>query len=649
MASSLAIFSSTLHHFRSSSSTTTTSTPSHKNPPHSRSSESSLINDLIHNFNSPYELRQLHAHVIKTNTCLSSTLSISRVASVCALTPSFSYAHKIFQQEGKSDSIVEWNSCLRAFAESDCPRDAIALLYQLRHHNVFPDAFTCSFVLKACTQLLDLSHGKIVHAIIEKLGLRSNIFLQNTLVLLYALCGAMDDASLLFEKMPKKDIVTWNIMITQLAKQKDVDLAYEVFLKMPERSVRSWTAMIAGFVQCGKPKDAISLFTEMEKVGMEPNEVTLVAVLAACADLGALDLGMRIHEQSDRNGYRKNVKICNTLIDMYIKCGCLEAAMRVFDGMDQQQRTVVSWSAMIHGLAMHGQAEKSLNLFSTMTQLRRIKPNSVTFIGLLHACSHMGLINEGRKFFASMTNDYGITPRIEHYGCMVDLFSRGGLLQEAHEFIKNMPIKPNSVIWGALLGGCKLHKNVELAEEVIKHLSELDPSNDGYYVVLSNIYADLKRWGDVARMRKMMRDVGVKKTPGWSSISVNGVVHEFSAGGDEGHPESEKIFEMWEEMLKIMKLKGYVPNTSVVLLDMEENEKVKVVCRHSEKLALVFGLMKTPNGGDPIRIMKNIRVCEDCHNAFKIISEIVDREIILGDRNRFHCFRQGLCSCHDYW
>ncbi|XP_059633194.1 pentatricopeptide repeat-containing protein At5g66520-like [Cornus florida] len=608
---------------------------------HSPASESLRI-DLLHKFNSPFELKQVHAHIIKTNTH-HSILPLTRVGFVCAFTSSFEYAHQIFEHVDKPEIFV-WNSCLKELAQGDSPNDAILLFYQMIQYNICPDTFTCSFVLKACSQLLDLLHGRIVHGFIEKLGFQSNLFLQNTIVHLYASCGAMADARLLFDKMSQRDTVTWNIMITQLVKREDIEGAYALFSEMPERSVRSWTSMIAGFVQCGKPKEAVELFTEMEEAGLSPNEVTVVAVLAACADLGSLDLGRRIHEYSNISGFGRNTRICNTLIDMYIKCGCLEAASRVFG--DMEERTIVSWSAMIQGLAMHGQAEEAMRLFDKMIRIG-VKPNGVTFIGILHACSHMGLINQGRMFFSSMTRDYGIIPKIEHYGCMVDLFSRAGLLQEAYEFIMNMPIKPNGVVWGALLGGCRVHKNIELAEEAIKHLLELDPANDGYYVVLSNIYAEAKRWEDTARLRKLMRDRGVKKTPGWSSISVDGMVHEFVAG-DETHPQAEEIFQMWEKLFGKMKLKGYVPNTSVVLLDVEESEKEKVLFRHSEKLALVFGLMKTPTG-TPIRIMKNLRVCEDCHAALKLISEIVQREIVVRDRNRFHCFKDGSCSCGDYW
>ncbi|GMN56190.1 hypothetical protein TIFTF001_025295 [Ficus carica] len=614
------------------------STSSHDHP------RSDHLLPLLHSFNSPFELKQLHAHLVKSSFPLS-LLPLSRVASVCALsTAAFSYAQLIFQRVEGPSEIVLWNSCLKHFAQSDSPYDAVALFYRLREFDVFPDSFTLSFVLKACLRLSDIENGRIVHGYVEKLGFCWNLFLLNSIVHLYASCGEMGDARFVFDKMPQRDVVTWNIMTTQLIKRGDVGEAYDMFVEMPERNVRSWTLMIAGFVQCGKPKEAVALFLEMEKAGVDPNEATVVVVLAACADLGDLFLGRRIHENWNRIAFGSNVRVSNTLIDMYVKCGCLEDARGVFDKMED--RTVVSWSAMIAGLAMHGKAEEALELFSTMIQVG-MKPNGVTFIGLLHACSHMGLVDQGRKFFASMTRDYGIVPRIEHYGCMVDLLSRASLLREAHEFIMNMPINPNGVVWGALLGGCKVHKNIALAEEAIRHLAVLDPLNDGYYVVLSNIYAEAERWEDAARVRKLMRDRGVKKTPGWSSITVEGTVHEFVAG-DESHPQAMEIFQMWGKLLEKMKKRGYVPNTSVVLLDMEEVEKEKFLYRHSEKLALVFGLLNM-EPGTPIRIMKNLRVCEDCHAAFKLISAIVHREIVVRDRNRFHCFEDGSCSCRDYW
>ncbi|XP_061346479.1 pentatricopeptide repeat-containing protein At4g21065-like [Gastrolobium bilobum] len=594
------------------------------------------------NFNTPFELKQAHALLIKTNASLSN-LPLTRVALVCALTPSFSYAHQILHRS-EIPEIVTWNTCLKIFAESDSPQHAIFLFRRLRQMGTLPDHFTCSFVLKACTHSLDIVNGRIVHGYVEKLGFQSNLILQNMVIHLYAMCGEMGDARLLFDKMTQRDVVTWNIMISQLIKVGDVGGAYELFSLMPQRNVRSWTSMISGFVQCGKSEEAVDLFLEMEREGLNPNVVTVVAVLAACADLGDLEFGRNVHWLAIQNGFRGNVHVCNTLIDMYVKCGCMEEGYKVFDAM--RERSVVSWSIMIAGFAVHGKGEKALELYGEMIR-SGIKPNHVTFTGLLHACSHMGLVDKGREFFTIMTQDYGIEPKIEHYGCLIDLFSRAGLLKEAHEVILNMPMSPNGVIWGALLGGCRLHKNTELAEEAMRHISKLDPLNDGYYVVLSNIYAEAGKWEEVAKIRILMKNRGVKKTPGFSRITIDGVVHEFVAG-DETHPQAEQIFEMWAKLLVKMKVQGYIPNTSLVLLDVEDEQKVKFLFRHSEKLALVYGLMNT-KPGMPIRIMKNLRVCEDCHVAFKLLSAIENREIVLRDRNRFHCFKNGICTCKDYW
>ncbi|KAG0481417.1 hypothetical protein HPP92_012275 [Vanilla planifolia] len=573
-------------------------------------------------FSSFSHLQQIHSLFVKSGTPIS-TLSFSQIAAVCALSsPSaFSYARLVFQRSEGSPEIILWNSQLKTLSASS-PLDALLLFARLLFSDVLPDNFSCSFALKACSQLPNALC--IVH--------------------MYSSCRAMEDACLMFDKMPRRDVVSYNIIITRFTKEGRMELARNLFNQMPTRSIRSWTALIAGYVQWKNPKEAVQLFLQMEATGMKPNEVTAVAILAACADLGALDLGKRIHEYSNRLGYLSNVRVSNTVIDMYIKCGCVENARNVFDSMTE--RTVVTWSTMIGGHAIHGQGKDALKLFGEM-KTSGCEPNPITFVGLLHACSHMGLLEEGRRFFASMKKDYNIEPEIEHYGCMVDLFSRAGLLDEALVFIRKMPIKPNSVVWGALLGGAGVHNRIDIGEEAIRHLVVLDPSNDGYYVVLSNIYANAGRFEDAARVRCLMRDIGVKKTPGWSTIAVDGVLHEFVAG-ESDHRQIEAIYKHWDELLMELRLKGYVPDTSAVLLDMEERDKEAVLYRHSEKLAVVFGLMSTPPG-TTIRIMKNLRVCCDCHAALKLISEVTKREIIVRDRNRFHSFRDGSCSCREYW
>ncbi|OEL38370.1 Pentatricopeptide repeat-containing protein [Dichanthelium oligosanthes] len=472
---------------------------------------------------------------------------------------------------------------------------------------------------RACARLGHIRAGRAVHGVSAKLALLSgSTLLPNALLHLYASSPGehhLQLARLLFDTMLARDAASYNILLTALAARGHVAEALELFDEMPEPNVRSWTALIAGFAQSGRAGDALRVFRDMEDSGVAPNE-----------------------------GYCGNVLLCNAAIDMYVKCGCVDAARAVFDRMGD--RTVVSWSAMICGHAMHGEGEKALKLFAAM-RWRNVSPNGVTFVGLLQACSHMGLVDEGRAFFESMEKDHGIAPEIEHYGCMVDLLSRAGRLQEALEFINGMPVEPNSVVWGALLGGARLHRNVEVGEEAIRRLAVLDPGNDGYYVVLSNIYADAGHWEDVARVRRDMKLRGVKKTRGWSTISVDGTVHEFTAG-DCTHQQAKTICDTLDGLLDEARRRGYVPDTSVVLLDVDDGEKERVLTRHSEKLAVAFGLMTTPPG-TTLRVMKNLRVCSDCHAAMKLISEIAAREIVVRDRNRFHCFKNGVCSCRDYW
>ncbi|KAL4185768.1 hypothetical protein AMTRI_Chr10g7610 [Amborella trichopoda] len=619
----------------------------HEKSPRNTDSEDHVTH-LLYNFKAPFELKQVHSHIIKNN--LSPTiLPLNKVGHICSLsTPvslsnNFDYARKIFESVDKPEIII-WNSILKDLATGDNPREAILLFTKLRFHDILPDTFGCSFVLKACSLLLSLYTGKIIHGFVLKSGFGPDIFVQNTLIHMYACCGVMGASNQIFHKMDQRDVITYNTMITHNFKIGDCVAGRHLFDEMGERNVTSWTAMIAGYTQLGKPEEAINMFHEMEKAKVRPNEVTVVSVLSACADMGALDLGRKLHLYIKRRGICSNIRVCNTLIDMYVKCGCLDKAREVF--YEMQKRTVVSWSTMIMGLAVHGHGLEAFKLFDKMKE-ENVRPNRVTFVGILHACSHMGLVEEGLRLFDSMVRDHGLEAEIEHYGCMVDLFSRSGLLKEAREFIDTMPIEPSGAIWGALLGGCRVHKNVEMGEEVIKHLLELEPQNDGYYVVLSNIYAAADRWEDAARVRRLMKERGIRKTPGCSSIVVDGIVHEFLAG-DGSHPQAKEIYERWEQLAQELKLEGYVPDTSLVLLDMEEEEKEHSLYRHSEKLAVVFGLMNAPPG-KPIRIMKNLRVCRDCHVALKLVSRVSGRQIVLRDRNRFHCFMDGECSCRDYW
>jgi pentatricopeptide repeat protein len=329
---------------------------------------------------------------------------------------------------------------------------------------------------------------------------------------------------------------------------------------------------------------------------------------------------------------------------MYAKCGSIEIARHLFDKM--VKRDVVSWNTIISGYGMHGRGEDALALFSQM-QEKDMVPNSITFISVLSACSHAGLVNEGWHYFDCMNKVYCISPGMKHYACMVDLLGRAGLLDEAQNFIQKMPIQPDAGVWGALLGACRIHGNVDLGECIAKQLLELESEDAGHYVLVSNIYAAAGRWDDVSRMRTLMKKRELKKTPGYSFIEVNNRTHAFVVG-DRSHPQSEQIYALLENLAGQMEVAGYVPDTKFVLHDVEEEVKEDLLYSHSEKLAIAFGLINT-SPGTPIRITKNLRVCGDCHNATKFICKIVGRDIIVRDAYRFHHFTNGMCSCGDYW
>lgn len=268
-------------------------------------------------------------------------------------------------------------------------------------------------------------------------------------------------------------------------------------------------------------------------------------------------------------------------------------------------------------------------------------------VGVLSACSHTGLTDRGTEYFHSMNKDYGITPNSKHYACMIDLLGRAGCLEEAQNLIRNMPFEPDAATWGALLGASRIHGNMELGEQAAEMVFKMEPHNSGMYVLLSNLYAASGRWVDVSKMRLKMRQIGVQKTPGYSWVEVQNKIHTFTVG-DCFHPEKGRIYAFLEELDLKMKHEGYVSSTKLVLHDVEEEEKKHMLKYHSEKLAVAFGILTMPSG-KPIRVMKNLRVCEDCHNAIKHISKIVGRLIILRDSHRFHHFSEGICSCGDYW
>ncbi|GAV63901.1 PPR domain-containing protein/PPR_2 domain-containing protein/Cupin_8 domain-containing protein/DYW_deaminase domain-containing protein, partial [Cephalotus follicularis] len=558
---------------------------------------------------------------------------------------------KAEEKKVQEEKLSFWDSvtdskvgAFNGFSGSKHPEKSFLFYKQLQNQCVFPDNLTFPFVVKACTQMGSLHMGIQAHCQILKHGILNDAYVQNSLVYMYATCGDIKAARYIFYRMYRLDVVSWTSMISGFNKCGDVESARALFDRMPEKNLVTWSIMISGYAKNNRFDKAVELFQVLQSQGVIANETVMVSVVSSCAHLGALEIGERAHDYMVKNKVTVNLIIGTALVDMYARCGSIEKAIRVFE--ESPERDVLSWTALIAGIAMHGYAKRALHYFSEMLKTG-VTPRDITFTAVLSACSHGGLIERGLEIFESIKRDYGIEPRLEHYGCVVDLLGRAGKLAEAEKFLHEMPVKPNAPIWGALLGACRIHRNAEIAERAGKTLIQLQPEHSGYYVLLSNIYAQTNKWENVENMRQVMKERGVKKPPGYSLIEIDRVIHNFTIG-DKTHPEIDKIERMWEEILMKIRLAGYTGNTADTLFDIDEEEKESALHRHSEKLALAFGIMKT-EARTPIRIVKNLRVCEDCHTATKLISKVFERELIVRDRNRFHHFREGACSCMDYW
>ncbi|KAK2971259.1 hypothetical protein RJ640_013019 [Escallonia rubra] len=560
------------------------------------------------------DLKTIHAHAIRAGLSQDIFLAGSLIESAAVTLPSYhvAYAHSIFSST-HHQNLFTWNTIIRGYSSSDSPITAMSLYQDMLLSGISPNTFTLGFVLKACCKFAEMGVGKMVHSQILKLGFDCQTAILNSLMKFYVNCGCAEYARNLFEEMRQRDAM-------------------------------SWSTMISGYAQNGLEVNALDIFRRMLLEGVNMDGFTLASVAGICAHLGALDLGKWVHSYIDKEGIKVDVVLGTSLVDMYSKCGSLDDALRVFQGM--RERDVMAWSAMIGGYATHGQSEKALQLFEGMKRAN-VKPNCVTFTSVLFVCSHSGLIDEGCRHFDSMQLEYGIVPEIQHCGCMVDLFCRAGLVDRAHEFIRNMRIKPNAVLWRTLLGTCKTDGFTELGEHASRKILELEPDGGDNYVLVSNVYASLGKWSSVSKVRSLMKDKKVKKGHGWSSIEVNFVVHQFVMG-DETHPETDEIYQMLDEMTRKVKKEGYLAATTDVLHDIDEEEKEQALGFHSERLAVAYGLLRLPEDS-PIRIVKNLRVCRDCHSFIKLISTIYKREIIARDRVRFHHFRDGECTCNDYW
>lgn len=556
------------------------------------------------------DARAIHAHLSRSRLAADAFLlnSLIHLYCRCGAVPD---ARGVFDGMPNRD-MVSWTSLIAGYAQNDMPAEAIRLLPDMLGAQCRPNGFTFASLLKAAGACGDRVVGEQIHAFALKCNCDADVYVGSALLDMYARCGQMDMATAVFDRLDSKNAVSWN-------------------------------ALIAGFARKGEGETTLMAFAGMQRNGFQASHFTYSSVFSALAGIGALEQGKWVHAHMIKSGEKLTAFVGNTVLDMYAKSGSMVDARKVFDRVDQKD--LVTWNTMLTAYAQYGLGKEAVAHFEEMRRCG-IQLNQITFLSILTACSHGGLVKEGKHYF-DMMKDYNVEPEIDHYVSYVDLLGRAGLLNEALVFIFKMPIKPTAAVWGALLGACRMHKNAKIGQFAADHVFELDPDDTGPPVLLYNIYASTGKWDDAARVRKMMKATGVKKEPACSWVEIENSVHMFVAD-DDTHPNAVEIYRMWEDINMRIREAGYVPNTDFVLLHINERDRETKLRYHSEKIALAFALINMPSGAT-IRIMKNIRICGDCHSAFKYVSKVFEREIIVRDTNRFHHFSNGSCSCGDYW
>lgn len=557
--------------------------------------------------------KTLHAHVLRSEIKLDVSLGNAFLNMYSDLN-SVDDALKFFREMNGSD-VISWNTLILALARNKLRGQALTFFMEMREKKVTPNSHTLVALLSAFEDATCLNMGRAIHGYALKHNLNIDFSLNTSLVDMYMNCGKEAMARTLFDRLPERDLISWN-------------------------------ALMASYIKHNKPSEALLLFHRMISE-VEPNSVTIITALSACTHLAHLPLGRCLHAHATRRELflDYDLSLGNALLTMYARCGSMQNAEGIFNFM--RRKDIISWNAMIDGYGMHGHGHHAMMTFTQMLG-EGIRPNGVTFLSLLSACSHSGMVEKGLSIFNSMTKDFNINPELVHYACVVDLLGRRGYLNKASEFINSMPIKPDASVWRALLSGCRVYSKTEIAKIAFEKIVEIEPENVGNYVLLSNIYSAAGLWEEARKLRLQLKQKGLRKPPGNSRIVVRNQVHCFTAGC-RSHPQSDKIYAKLNHLVSSFKENGYVPDFRWVLHEGDdEDTKLQRLLSHSEKLAIAFGLINV-SGGAPILVTKNLRVCGDCHEFSKHVSKHTGKEIVLRDGSRFHHFVNGVCSCKDYW
>ncbi|XP_006341234.1 putative pentatricopeptide repeat-containing protein At3g11460 [Solanum tuberosum] len=557
----------------------------------------------------PITGKQLHCHVIKLGCEFEPFVQTALISMYCRCKLT-EFAQKVFDEMPQRNLTVCYNALISGYVQNGNFLNGFLLFSEMRLRGVLFNAVTVLGLVPGCTASRYLWLGMSLHCLNVKCGLVNDLAIVNCLLTMYVRCASMELARKLFDHIPGKGLITWN-------------------------------AMISGYAQNGLAGEVLELYHEMELLQVNPDAVTFVGVLSACANLGAQKIGFEVEEKIRSSCMRWNVFLKNALINMYARCGNLAKARIIFDEMPE--KSLVSWTAIIGGYGIHGLGNIAVELFDKMIKTG-IQPDGTVFVSVLNACSHVGLTEKGLNYLDLMKREYGLKPCSEHYSCVVDLLGRAGRLEEARKLIELMEDEPDGAVWGALLGACKIHKNVELAELAFNKVVELEPTNVGYYVLLSNIYTEANNSEGILRVRLMMRERKLKKDPGYSYFECKGKTYLFVAG-DRSHPQTKEIYKLLNRLEDTESEYGGASKNGQEVIN---HELPNIIGVHSERLAIAFALLNTEIGTD-ILVIKNLRICNDCHSFVKRVSKIVDRLFVVRDVTRFHHFRNGTCSCNDYW
>lgn len=508
-------------------------------------------------------------------------------------------------------TVVTWNCMIGGYALNERPDEAFDCFMQMRAEGLQVEVVTAINLLAACAQTESSLYGKSVHGYVVRRQFLPHVVLETALLEMYGKVGKVESSEKIFGKIANKTLVSWN-------------------------------NMIAAYMYKEMYTEAITLFLELLNQPLYPDYFTMSTVVPAFVLLGSLRHCRQIHSYIIGLGYAENTLIMNAVLHMYARSGDVVASREIFDKM--VSKDVISWNTMIMGYAIHGQGKTALEMFDEM-KYNGLQPNESTFVSVLTACSVSGLVDEGWMHFNLMLQEYGMIPQIEHYGCMTDLLGREGDLREVLQFIESMPIDPTSRVWGSLLTASRNQNDIDIAEYAAERIFQLEHDNTGCYIVLSSMYADAGRWEDVERVRLLMKEKGLRRTEPISLVELHSTACSF-ANGDMSHSQSRTIHEVSDILSRKIEETDDTRNQSYPV--PVATRTTTMPNKHSVRLAVVFGLISSEIGS-PILVKKNVRICNHCHHALKLISRYSGRRIVVGDSKIYHEFSDGSCCCGDYW